>query len=167
MLVVQESGSERLLGGIGVLFLLLALALLALVQLDRLVDWGNDLLCLVGGIPSSLHDGSGDGGDIVERRDLALLAAKDRGAVLAVVGQEVGDAVLDVDKAGLQVVEGGNDLIVIVSTCFIVGVSRLLRAWAVAWWLSRRRHCDSLRLRGRLGQKRRELVWGRGHFPVA
>ena len=115
ILMVQKGGGEGLLGRIGVLFLLLALALLALVHLGRLVDGSDGLLDLLGSRAASFHDRRSDCGDIVEGWDFALFVAQHRGAVFAVVAQEVSDAVLDVDKAGLQVVEGGNDLVVTVS----------------------------------------------------
>lgn len=115
MLMVEESSREGLLGGIGVLFLLFALALLALAGLGGLVDGSKDLLCLVNGVPPGFHDRGSNSSYIIERGNLALFAAEDRSAMLAIVCQEVGNTVLDVDKTRLQVVERGNDLVMIVS----------------------------------------------------
>ncbi len=59
MLVVQEGSSEGLLGRIGVLFLLLALALLALVGVNRLVGRRNDVGYFVDEVSGSVDDSGG------------------------------------------------------------------------------------------------------------
>lgn len=63
-------------------------------------------------------------------------------AVLFVALQETGDAVLDIDQAILEFVEIENDLIVIVSNCFVFVRYSLARAGAIARSWLRWRHCD-------------------------
>lgn len=122
MLVVQERSSQRLLGGIGVLLLLLALALLALVgfgsggdvvgRVDDLVDAAGRSRSRVHGSTGSGSDGAGD----LQLVEIAVFAGQDGVGVLHVCAQEVVEAILDVGEAALEVAEGDDDLVVMLVT---------------------------------------------------
>lgn len=146
MLVVQEGSGERLLGRIGVLLLLLTFALLALARVARLV--AEALGYFFDGFLASFEDGGGRSGS-AECSDIVvvgccrtLFVAEDRVAVLFVALQETGNAVLDIDQAILEFVEIENDLIVIVSNCFVFVRYSLARTGAIARSWLRWRHCD-------------------------
>lgn len=115
---IQESSSQGLLGGIGVLLLLLALALGALDGLAgvgsvRLVAGSQGLGDAIGGRRGSLNGGVGGGCNLLAERQLvedAILASDDRVGVLQVGAQKLVEATLYVGEAGLEVAERDDDL---------------------------------------------------------
>lgn len=122
---IQEGGSKRLLGRIGVFLLLLAFPLLVL-SISR---WA---FCLVGGIDGlryttdgggrSFHGCVGGGGNVgrkLELLEISIFAGQDRGGVLHVGAQQLIDVGLDMGEAGLEAGERHDDLAAqgMVSSC--------------------------------------------------
>lgn len=118
-LSVQESSSKRLLGRIGVLLLLFALALLVFAvsgrAVDDLVGGPDNLVDTVGSSGGSFHGsigGSSYVGRELELIQVTIFAREDRRRVLHVRAQELIEARLDMGEAGLQVGERQDDLVV-------------------------------------------------------
>jgi hypothetical protein len=109
LLRIQESSSQRSLGRVRIAFLLLSPFALLLARLWSSDGSGDGIASGLGGFNGSSGVSCEVRGQLEVLDDLSS-ASEDRGRVLHVGAQQLGEAILHVSQAGLEVGEGHDDL---------------------------------------------------------